>query len=45
MPMSTKLGWMVTYLEGMLPIKLPETLVTATMPMTTKFGRVVTYPK
>ena len=55
--MTTKLGRIVTFFEGHLPIELLNPLITwscritwqtkrtMTMPMVTKFGLLVTYPK
>ena len=52
-PMATKLGRMVTYLEGLLPIKSHDTLTswilrdhnifTITVPIATNRGRILTY--
>ena len=49
--MATKLGRMVTYYDGLLPIKSHDHMTnsnnyiyTTTVPMATKLGRIVTSP-
>ena len=41
--MATKLGRMIIYLYGLLPIKLYDPNSATAMPMATKRGKAVTY--